>query len=162
MRPHRSLHFKGKGKDDPAFAQMLALTGKTANELCFKCKYGRDVCSGVSACVFESNCFPAKQEKTCRVCKKPTVIGQFVTKLIRGQYAGNYVHQVRALPLASCKPRALRSDVSGPAHMSRASWSELRSPGGVMDGTVRARLHLGTAGSVVCVCGCKNVMMLKI
>ena len=59
------------GTADPAFREVLALTGKDTTAICVRCKYDIEICPSLRTCVFDSNVFIAgkeRQELPCRLC----------------------------------------------------------------------------------------------
>ena len=45
--------WKGMGQNDPAYRQVLALTGQPAVDVCLRCKYDREICPQFKTCVFD-------------------------------------------------------------------------------------------------------------
>ena len=98
-------------KDDPAYRQVLALTGQEPAKVCLRCKYDTMWCPSLKDCVFDSNVFVAGKELPCRLCLQPTLVGeQLITKLSRGPHAGNYVHQWCARAWYEANPRTSADD----------------------------------------------------
>lgn len=96
------------GANDPSFRTFLAITGTEEARACIRCKYGPPTCQGIAGCLFESNVFYAKRELRCFICQQPTLVGShLITKLLRGPYQGNYVHQHCALTFYQTNPKPL-------------------------------------------------------
>ena len=71
---HREAGSKFKqgrtGKADPAFREVLALTGKEEKAVCVRCKYDIEICPSLRTCIFDSNVFIAGKELPCRCSRR--------------------------------------------------------------------------------------------
>ena len=76
--------------------------------VCMRCKLEGHV---LSACVLESNVFPAQRTLPCRLCNQ-TIFAKttLVTKLTRGRLAGSFVHRDCAVRWFKDNPRETDTD----------------------------------------------------
>ena len=91
---------------DALYERVVGLSSQ--GNVCMRCKLEGHV---LSACVLESNVFPAKRTLPCRLCQQ-TIFANLtlVTKLTRGRLAGSYVHRDCAVRWFKDNPRENTND----------------------------------------------------
>lgn len=90
------------GASDPGFQLVAHAAVGSSGTICFRCKR---VGHMVQTCPLDSNVFKSTKEYPCDMCRDCITIGALVTKILRGQYQGRFVHAACGLQWSQQNPR---------------------------------------------------------